>query len=351
MAKPTVYMWTDPGAPQINANNVSSYQAMFQAVLIDGYGDKEPPGSGLNKWSIPFSSSSSFILKQGGTQDRKCCIKLWSAYNSTSTRYGNWMRIEKADDYLDLNSPVGRWEASASNHQVGVGLCSSYSYHIPWIIVATERTIICHFGSNNAGTDSLLYDNALYYGVSHHQWMFGDYEPYDPTMTANQMCAHAAASTTSEYDRAQGILNSSGYYGFSNDNGDPRVVCRGNHNDELGCYKMVYLCTRAMNSTNFYSAGEPNSYALPAYPNKLDGGLYLEPSRVFADDGILGVIPGVLFPIQRVPFPSTGVVRTLKGTGNYAGATLHAFESRCYDSESNTYNGQYFIHDGEWGVD
>lgn len=348
MAKPTVYKWTDPGAPQVQYNSAASYQALFRAVLIDGYGSKLPPGDGPTKWTIPFSDSGSFVLKQGGTQARKCCMKLYNLYSSTS--YGTSFNVEKADDYASLSTPVAPWQSASNNHIAAMGHGTSSSYNIPWIIFATERTIICQFGSNSVGTDTLRYDTVKKYNVTNHHWMFGDFKPYDPTMTTNQMFIHRYQESDSYLDHycAEFNANTSGY--SSGREGISYKYSRGNHNDEIGLYKMDFITSVVIGSSLSYCTGQPGG-PIATYPNKLDGGLYVEPSRVFADGGFLGIIPGILYPLQRHPFPNSDIVPVINGTGEYAGSKLYAFTTRAHDSTSSTYVGQYFIHDGEWGVD
>lgn len=354
MAAPKVYKWTDPGAPQFQYNSVPQLQAVFQAVLIDGYGSKTPPGDGMNPWSIPFSDTGSFILKQGGTQARKCCLKLYGMYSTTSATYGSHMKVEKADDYTDLNTPVGLWESASTYHMVQIGKSNSAGRNIPWVIFATERTIVCLFGSNTTGTDTELFDTYRWNGCSQDSWMFGDYVSVDPTSTLNQMCAHAYMTSTSYYDYLCGTLNNNGYSSF----GEPRVVLRGSPSGELGAYIAKYMGTRRFDGSMYqYSSGAPTNntspytHHLPGFPNKIDGGLYLEPARFYAEDTIMGSLPGVLYPICRLPFPNNGVIPTIPGAGAYSGSNIYFFTSRVDDSASDYYKGQYAVHDGEWGVD
>lgn len=102
MAAPTIYKWSDAGAPQVKRGNEADYQALFQAVLIDGYGAKSAPGAGTNKWSIPFSDAGGFVLKQGGTSSKKVCLR----FHSFSSSNNSYAKMAAADNYTDISSPL-----------------------------------------------------------------------------------------------------------------------------------------------------------------------------------------------------------------------------------------------------
>lgn len=331
MASPTVYKWTDAGAPQINRADVADYIALFQAVLIDGYGTQTPPVSGANKWTIPFSDGTSFILKQGGTQTRKTCIKI-GPFNSS----GYYAEMECAVDYTDINTAVDQWAGTAIYDRVGVGYADNTSRNIPWIIFATERAIYCHFGfvQSITGNDTPTFDTNASTSMYNHHWFFGDYVKEDAAITVNQCVSFSNYSSTgTQYSESLTYSNAEGY-------GKKR--CAGNAGNVTGEFKCIPFYNRAVDEGSVTVGGNRTTANDPRYPNLVNGGLYLDKVKFVSERVIMGEFPGLLFPIQSRPFPVNGIVHEIDGTGDYAGEKLYVF---------GTSSGQYFLRDGEWGVD
>ena len=330
MASPTVYKWTDTDAPQIQRNNPASYQALFQACLIDGYGDQLPPVDGLNKWTIPFSDATGFILKQGGTQERKTCIKIFG-FNSA----GTYADVDCAGDFTDFNTPVDQWAGSGVNDHLPVGFANNTTNNIPWIIFATERTIICQFGYNTQQTDSVLFDtNSTNTTLNNYHWYFGDYIPESPELNVNQMVTFTNSTTTSSntFNRC-----------FTGTSVTTHVRrCAGNAGNLLGQFTIVPMSTRSINNSAFTIGVGSTDEFRPSYPNLVNGGLYLERVRLISQRTILGEWSGILYPLQSRPFPMNGSIYEIDGTGEYAGETIYVFGAG---------DGLYFVRDGEWGVD
>ena len=332
MASPTVYKWTDPGAPQINRADVADYIALFQAVLIDGYGTKTPPVSGANKWTIPFSDGTSFILKQGGTQARKTCIKI-GPFNSS----GYYAEMECAVDYTDLNTPVDIWAGTTTYDRVGVGYADNTTRNIPWIIFATERAIYCQFGYINStagGNDTATFDVNASTTMYNHHWFFGDYTPEDPAITVNQCVSFSNYSLLGQfYSYSLPYANAEGY-------GKKR--CAGNAGNVTGEFKCIPMFSRAIDEGAVSAGGQRTDANDARYPNLVNGGLYLDKVKFISERVIMGEFPGLLFPIQSRPFPINGIIHEIDGSGDYAGEKLYVF---------GTFDGQYFLRDGDWGVD
>lgn len=331
MASPKVYKWTDTGAPQINRGQAADYQALFQAVLIDGYGTQTPPVSGANKWTIPFSDANSFILKQGGTQSRKTCIKIGPFFSS-----GYYAEMECAVDYTDLNTPVDLWAGSANYDRVGVGYADNTSRNIPWIIFATERAIYCHFGyvASITGNDTAQFDTNAGVSMWNHHWFFGDYVKEDASLTVNQCVSFSNYSSSGQYYSYSLTYSSAEGYG--------KKRCAGNAGNVTGEFNCIPFYSRPVDEGSLSVGSNRTGQNDPRYPNLVNGGLYLDKVKILSDRNIMGEFPGLLFPIQDRPFPTNGIVHEIDGTGDYAGEKLYVF---------GTYDGQYLLRDGEWGVD
>lgn len=332
MAAPTVYKWTDAGAPQITRGNKSDYQALFQAVLIDGYGAKAAPGAGTNKWSIPYSDATSFVLRQGGSATKKACLKL-HGFTPTVMSYA---RCEAANDYSDIDTPVEFWAGTNTYDIVPLGYSSTNSYHIPWIIIATERVIICQFGYNAEGVDSHVFDTTRNDSVvNNSHWYFGDYKCEEPSFVNNQVLFHTRYVTTlalvkqvftSANEVTTSIKNFAATY---NDTWNGEIVGNG-------------YFTRPISEGAVPIGSSRTHQSAPLYPSPLNGGLYLERYRIGVHGAIMGELYGVLIPIQRKPFPSQAGQYTFAGQGDYTGEDIMVFGDGA---------GQYMIRLGDWGVE
>ena len=328
MAAPTIYKWTDASAPQIRRGNMPDLLALFQAVFVNGYGTQSPAG-----WTIPYSDATSFVLKQGGAESVKACLKLHTIYSN-----GGYCQMEAAEDYTDLNTPVNQFAGIYANDRFCLGYANDTSKHIPWMIFATARSAYFLFGYNAQQLDISTFDTAYTSSASYtFQNFFGDYKKYDATYDYNQMAVYGAYSATTLQYWAYGLtypeMNTVGSYGKGRALGSP-----GGTLGENVCYKMTL---REAGINSWYLGHEYNGPQYAAYPNPRDGSLYLDKVRIMIDRAIMGELPGLFYSPQSRPFPFTGSINTFAGTGDYAGQTMYIIPS---------YSGQTYITDGDWGV-
>ena len=333
MASPTVYKWTDVSAPQVRRNNKADFQALFQAVLIDGYGSQVAPGAGTNKWSIPFSDSTKFVLKQGGTSSVKQCIRFGN-FGTSSTSFAY---VTTAEDFTDINTPVNQWGGYHIDDTLPMGYASNATYHIPWIIIATERVLICQFGFNTLGVDTVLLDTQNLFSLADiGSWYFGDYESYNPSATRNQVVVHCQYDSTQSNNFSQVFTSSNTVYN------KVRVASSfsDNWSGEIPGY---FLYSRALNNTSTHNVGQTlvDDY-VPSFPDAQNGSLYLEKPRFVSSKSVTGNLYGVLFPLQSHPFPGGYGNLAFNGAGDFAGEDLVAFTNEV---------GQYMIRLGDWGVE
>lgn len=333
MTAPTVYKWTDASAPQITRGDVASYMALFQAVLIDGYGAKAAPGAGTNKWTIPFSDGNSFVLRQGGSLTKKACLKLHS-FNAATYNYA---RQIAADNFTDLNTPVNQWAGVNVADVVGLGFAINATYRIPWIIIATERVLICQFGYNGEAVDVSQFDtlnNDSYTQNAH--WYFGDYKSEEPTYVNNQCIIYPRYNSTQNQYYSQAFTSQTeSLYSVK------RIAA--SYNDSwIGEINAYALYTRPVSETSVQVGSKRTQDWAILYPSPLNGGLYLEKYRLVAHNAIMGELYGVLMPLQSRPFPSGGQFYTFAGQGDYVGEDLMIISD---------WNGQYIVRLGDWGVE
>jgi hypothetical protein len=81
---------------------------------------------------------------------------------------------------------------------------------------------------------------------------------------------------------------------------------------------------------------------VPIYPNAIDGSLYLDTIKIHVNNTIMGVMPAYLYTPASRAFPVTKHIYKFAGTGDYAGNNIYVI---------NTYTGQFYLHDGDWGVE
>lgn len=329
MATPTIYKWTDAGAPVLDRVSASSLQAVFNACLITGYGSQTPPVAGANPWSIPFSDANSFVLKQGGTPTRKCCLKIGPF--GTGSYYAE---MEAAVDYTDLTTPVDLWAGSVTNDRIAVGYSNTTANKIPWIIIATERAIIAQFGHNAVTPTPVQFDSDAAVAMNNYHFFFGDYVPEDPALTVNQMVSFTNANTSGTNYRNS--FTSTAMTGLG------KKRCAGNAGNVQGEFAIFPMYNRSIDEGAVPPGGLRTGSNDPRYPNLINGGLYLDKVKLISEGNIMGEFPGLLFPIQSRPFPINGIIHEIDGTGDYTGEKLFVF---------GTGDGQYFVRDGEWGVE
>lgn len=328
MASPTVYSWQDASAPQIQIGNTTDYLNLFQKVLVDGYGVKAPAG-----WSIPFTDASGFIIKQGGTGSIKACLKM---YNFEAVGYS--CQMEASDDYVDYTTPVGQFDGFLANDRLGVGYASA-TFNIPWMIFATETSLYMIFGYNTNQIDSPLFDNIASTTFDAYHSYFGNYVPSDPSQTRKQLCMHSYYSaSTSQRDRyfTQAVT-------AANSDESSKHINSG-AGGLAGSFEMSFMTLRSQKATTAYNIGnDQHQIGGISYPNPSDGALYLDSPKLTSFNSIIGGLPSLLYSPSTSAFPITKSIYTISGSGDYTGSLIYVI---------NTYNdGQFYIHDGEWGVE
>ncbi len=337
MASPTIYKWTDTDAPIIFRNDISSMQALFQACLIDGYSTnptrKDPPVAGANKWTIPYSDATGFILQQGGTQTRKCGIKI---YNPNTSGYLNWTT---AVSWSDINTPIGSWSSGTTNDRLASGFSNSNTRQLPWIIIATERAMYCQFGYNSTTTIPQLFDSLITTSTNNGHWFFGDYKPEDVGQTVNQMMCAPNTTSAAYSNMCQNFTTTISISG----NGKKIIAGNFTNLDIPGGLVVNTMNLRDSASTAFVIGSNSTSTYRPYFPSPLNGALYLDVLRIISDRSIMGEFPGLLYPLNSEIYPASGIIPEIDGTGTYTGEKMLVFTSN--------QRGKYLIRDGEWGVD
>jgi len=328
MAAPTIYTWLDASAPQILRGDPATYLALFQAVLVNGYGAKAAAG-----WTIPYSDATSFVLKQGGTRTVKACLKLYD-YNAAG--YGS--KFECADDYSDLTTPVNQWSGEHVNDKIGSGGYSSVpaTYNIPWVIFATARSMYCLWGYNAQAVDVTQFCHNFTSTVTNMTGLFfGDYKAYEPTFDYNQCVFYSSTASYSSTNLGT-CLSSLSYTTTQSKDASRGWSLIPGPNTALVPYSTCYYQSSAtlghVLSSDIY----------PSYPNLVDGGLYFDRMRLVVERQMMGEMPGYILTPGTRPFPFNGQFWSFAGSGDLSGENLYVI---------NTNNGQFYLTDGDWGVE
>jgi len=314
MASPTVYSWLDPSAPQITRGNVTEYQNLFQKVLVDGYGSKVGAG-----WTIPFADSTGFVIKQGGTATIKACVKL---YDFEST--GRYCSMEAADDYTDFTTPVDQFDGFDVNDRWAVGYTSNTTYNIPWMIFATATAMYVMFGYNTATTVFRNFSN-----------YFGDYVPFNDLAPRKQLSIHCHQNSTSETILCNSLTSINTSTSFKTVNSGAGGLSGG--------FPVSYMTIQSQLLNSEFEIGALAEVTnVPSFPNPTDGSLYLDSPKLLSDRSIIGTLSSFLYSPASKALPVTKSIYTFDGSGDYAGSKIYV---------CNSYSGQFYIHDGEWGVE
>lgn len=343
MAKPIVYTWQDAGAPVCQAN-MTSFIALIKACLVTGYGAKSGAG-----WTIPFEDANSFVLKQGGTNPKKHCMKMFD-YLRQSNRCNVVYTV--AEDYTDLITPINIWHwrngivRSNPLELFPTGYTSSTNHEIPWKIIATNRSVYFFFGYNttiSTGTPDMLSDAS---GESHmlvNESFFGDYKPYADWNDYN-VCY------------VNGFLNRwqahSGFLDFLNNTTQPRsrLISPTNLRDTVINPTQLHINIISRANVAVWNLGNNrNPTSDTSFHGQISNTgnepLFLDVVRLANTGSMVGEMPGQLYAVNGMYFskenPTVNNLQ-MKAAAGVDGENLHIISG---------WTGQLFIHDGDWGVE
>ncbi len=337
MSAPTIYKWTDADAPQFHGNaTISEVEAVIRGCLVDGYSAgltrKDPPGA--TPWSMPFADATGFILQQGGSQPRKCALKFYSI----GTNY-LYCSVHAAVSWSDINTPITEWTDGDTAHRVGLGYGNnSASFNVPWFIMATQRSVYFNFGDNRLSLDSPLFNGIdVLAGKSQNTagWFFGDYIPTLPSQTTNQVIIMNDRVSTQSNEYTSVLAKPTHTATF----GGIKVVSGTSSNIDESMILCDFIINKPARSGTSLLGGIPATTAVDLVPTFTGNNLYTIPARIVGHNELLGIMPGITFPVNPHPYPHGSEILSFPSGGD----TIYVFNT------SNTSN--YFITDGEWGVD
>jgi len=176
--------------------------------------------------------------------------------------------------------------------------------------------------------------------------MFGDYLPTLSSQNVNQILTYSFTTTTVASNYQQNFTHQ------DSDNLVARKTIAGTHKNIETPLTVNLMNTRshifdAWSFGNYYTSINDlieTQYNM-MYPTMFNNQLYIQEAQIVTLNTIMGKLPGLLYPISPQPFPASGGAHIVAGTDDYAGSNFHIF------SAATANGGQYFIHDGEWGIE
>ncbi|WP_028579442.1 hypothetical protein [Desulfogranum japonicum] len=133
MGAPTVYKWTDTGAPRLTGG-IAGGLATLQACLVTGYGGKPAAG-----WSMPFEDLANgvAVFRNAGSG-----AFLRVTHDLSAMRYsGRSMAFEAFEAMTDINTGTERMPLTASEYSyIQVSDYATNTYAYPWVIIADDKS-------------------------------------------------------------------------------------------------------------------------------------------------------------------------------------------------------------------
>lgn len=127
MGIPTVYKWTDEGAPVCTGNNQGVIK-LLKACLVDGYGSKAAAG-----WAMPFSDVDEKNVMFRNNPITGTGMYCRVDYATTNNYYANFWAYESAtDENTGVNPLKTTFGYIAGSNQKS-------DLERPWIIIADDR--------------------------------------------------------------------------------------------------------------------------------------------------------------------------------------------------------------------
>ena len=178
---PKVYKYDDANAPVLSGTR-GSLVALLKAILIDGYGDKTPPGG----WTMPFIDDNA--QKAVFRNDPSAGTGFFLRVNELSSPVANQPTFLAYEVMTDIDNGAQPFMASE------MPLYTSYHPDTtprPWIAFATTTCIYLFWYRCSATTDTLGGE------ISIDGFFFGDIIPAFPDDA--YACCFAAVCQTNNY--------------------------------------------------------------------------------------------------------------------------------------------------------
>ena len=323
MASFKVYRWDDASAPQVTGRDWTQLKNLFQKVFVDGYGSK----SGLG-WSIVETDDVTYklLIKQNYTGYNASMSVLfdysswWNANNQWAVKITGSLN---ATAISSMGTPFLTTSTSATANGIqfpgvnGANTSTSSTRIIPWMIIGDDRTVYMIAGNNETITSPTIPPNIIGSAPSGQYpiYCFGDYVSYYNNFDYNQLgtsCDSSASLNSNTDDIATRCIGQSAY--ISN----AVWRCSGKIGNASGGYDFRYLDANGTTTATYFGA----TVQAMTYPRPLDGGLYINRTRLLIEGDLAGHLKGCYYPMHNKPLSPAGGIGTFEGSGEYTGKTF-----------------------------
>lgn len=327
---PLIYRSTDADAPQLTGQ-AGSLVTVLDAVLVDGYGvgvdAKRPAG-----WTREFTAANKRVYR-----------------NSLIRGTGTYLRIDDtgSEQLADPRCAWLRAFETMANVDVGTNPCptdvqlgrgiqvmksaSANASLIDWVIVACDRYAYLFI--------SPLTTNVIgWAGVARCPYFFGDFDSNAPGDDFNFMVTGIATQTFSTNATGIGGMYSTVSLGSNISSNSVCYVLRP-YDSVIGAVVISLTAPRSYGSTTSGTLGGGGPT-----PNPVTGGLLFEPA--FLHEGAMlprGTFPGLLAPLNHVPFDDLVVAPTLAGYEGVRFVAKRIFASSGSFGVSTNFVGQVLL--------
>lgn len=139
MGAPTIYKWSDVGAP--NANGLKCVSDILDACLVTGYGTQTAAG-----WTKPFSGTDKAVFRNNSVDGTGMYLRV----DQTTTN--NYANIDCYETMSDVDNGLGSF---APNSCYIVTSSAANTVERCWMIIADNRCFYAIFWTGSDGTSDV----------------------------------------------------------------------------------------------------------------------------------------------------------------------------------------------------
>lgn len=329
--KPLIYRSTDAGAPQLTGQ-AGSLVAVLDAVLVNGYGvgvDAKAPAG----WTLEFSGTNKRVYRNSLALGTGTYLRVddTGSEQLADTRLA-WMRAYEAMSDVDTGT-----NPCPTAAQLGRGIqvlksTVANATACPWVVVACERyayLFVAHSATSAAG----------FAGVARVPYFFGDFDTNAVGDDFNFLLVGVHGQTYATSWTALGGMYSAVGLGSGLPASNVGWYALRSYQATAGAVPVGPTASSAYGSSGGVTWGGGGEV-----PNRVTGGLIFE--RGMLHEGQMlprGAYPGLLVPLNRVPFDDLAVAPVLPGYEGRRFIAKSIYTDAGSVTATNNYVGQVLL--------
>lgn len=289
--------WTDTSAPSITGANYGELDALFQAVLVDGYGSQAALG-----WTTTYSDTNRKVFQNASTGSNKF-LRVDHSSASADTRKALVSAYEVVSDV-----DTGQLRAPTQGFSLIIRLVITTTGATPWMIIGDELGFwFCwrpHYVQYPTG-----------YGQMWYVAYFGDYIPADVSNMFNFIVSGDYA------DDSYGIIGAT----HEQTEADSHIWALRDYTCEPGSVAV------GINSGSQYESGTSSAFGrggnvspFTLVSDTINGLFFTVPTIHGVSGKMLGWLPGCLNPLVAY--------------GDYEGGSLSTYDGEEYTLSDRVYH-------------